>query len=48
MDAPNAYVIEVYKCISQVGQKEHNIGNVLTGFDESAHNFCNPFQSNRC
>lgn len=52
MDAPNAYVIDpygwVYKCISQVGQKEHNIGNVLTGFDESAHNICNPFQSNRC
>lgn len=52
MDAPNAYVIDpygwVYKCISQVGQKEGNIGNVLTGFNENAHTNYSPFLSKQC
>lgn len=52
MDAPNSYVIDpygwVYKCISQVGQKEHNVGNVLTGFDERPHTIYSPFLSKQC
>ena len=52
MDAPNAYVVDphgwIYKCISQVGQREHNIGNVFTGFNENAHTIGNPFLSKRC
>lgn len=52
MDAPNAYVIDpygwVYKCISQAGQIEQNIGNVLTEFDENAHMIYNPFLLKKC
>jgi len=52
MDAPNSYVIDpygwVYKCIFQVGQKEGSIGNVMTGFDESAHTVYSPFLSKKC
>lgn len=52
MDSPDAYVIdpegEVYKCISQVGQKESSIGNIITYYDETAHDKVNPFSLADC
>lgn len=52
MDSPGAYVIdpkgEVYKCISQVGQKESSIGNISTYYDEMAHDRVNPFTVIEC
>ena len=52
MDAPNSYVIDpygwVYKCISLVGQKDRSIGNILIGFNESAHTVHSPFMSQKC
>lgn len=52
IDAPDAYVIgpdgEFYKCISQVGDKSHSIGNVLEGFDEMAHLKYSPFSNDDC
>lgn len=52
MDAPDSYVIDpygwVYKCISSVGQKDRSIGNILTGFNESAHTVHSPFMSQKC
>ena len=52
LDCPDAYVIdpdgEVYKCISQVGQTEHSIGNVQTGFNEFAHLRYTPYSRPEC
>lgn len=52
LDSPNSYVIgpdgECYKCISQVGEKEHSIGNVNTGFDEEAHKQFSAFNFESC
>ena len=52
LDCPDSYVIDaegyVYKCISQVGQPDKSIGNVITGFDETAHDRFSPFVRKEC
>ena len=52
LDSPNSYVIgpdgECYKCISQVGEKEHSIGNINAEFDEKSHERYNAFSFEDC
>lgn len=52
LDSPNSYVIgpdgECYKCISQVGEKEHSIGNINTRFNENSHERYNAFSFEDC
>lgn len=52
LDSPNSYVIgpdgECYKCISQVGEKEHSIGNINSEFDENSHERYNAFSFEDC
>ena len=52
IDSPNAYVVdptgECYKCISQVGKKEHGIGNVNSTYQKNAHLRYSAFDFDDC